>query len=196
MSSRIGATEDAIRARLQQVLGNHVRTIEYAPPDWDEDYLKRVMLNLPGVFVIFHGGQGTPNSNTPVLEAHWSIVAAVRHVQTAKQRARGDTTEIGCFEIFEIALPALHGMTVFLNGEMTDENAVGTLNFLAWDNDASLQHERQAMMVQSLKFSMQIAFSGNPDAGLLVPFETFQSTYDIGQPEGAPVTGDSVELEQ
>jgi hypothetical protein len=196
VTSRLAAIDDTIIARIEQVMDGRVRTIDYAPPDWDIDYLKRVLISLPGVFLSFSGGTAIENHNHAAMRAEWDVVAVVKHVQTARQRARGDATEIGCLEILEAILPALNGLTIFVGGQMIDANAIGTLRFVGWSNDQSLQFDKHAVMIQSLRFSMDIAFESTPDASLLVPFERFVAEYDIGQPDGAPETIDHVELPQ
>lgn len=193
--SKIAAAEDAIIERIKHVLKDRVRTVEYAPPDWDVEYIKRIIRRLPGVFVIFAGGPRRP-WHVPQLDARWTIVAVTAHVQEAKTRARGDAREIGCYDMLEIILPALHGMTVFRAGEMNPEDAIGTLEFSAWDNDMALQLETQALMTQSLSFTMPMAFEPQVDDSALVPFLRFHADYDVDQLDGAPGTEDLVSLPQ
>jgi Mu-like prophage protein gp37 len=186
--SRISTVEDSLIEHIKEVMQNRVRTVEWAPPDWDEDFFKRILIALPGVFLIFGGGQNPEQGAASVkLKTIWTIVAATRHVQEAKQRARGDAHEIGCYDILETVIPALDGHVV---------EDVGTLQFVVWDNDAAMKLEKQALMVQSARFEMLIEIPRVIPDDALVPFERFHGTYDIGQPEGAPVTEDIVELEQ
>jgi phage gp37-like protein len=186
--SRIADTEDAMIARITAVMANTVRTVEWAPPDWDEEYIKRVLRALPGVFVIYLGGENSEQGAASIkLKTAWAIVAATKHVQEAKQRARGDAHEIGCYDILERLIPALDGYSI---------DDVGSLDFAGWDNDIAMKLDKQALMVQSARFEMLIEIPREIGDDELVPFERFASTYDIGQPEGAPETGDIVELEQ
>ncbi|HEU4601383.1 MAG TPA: phage protein Gp37, partial [Steroidobacteraceae bacterium] len=57
--SKIAAIEDTLIATIAEMMQQRVRTIEYAPTDWDEDYIKQILKALPGVFVIFNGGQSS-----------------------------------------------------------------------------------------------------------------------------------------
>lgn len=196
MTSKVAATEDTIINRIKRVLADRVRTVEYAPPDWDAEYIKRILPRLPGVFVIFGGGPPANSNGLPRLDSRWTIVAATKHVQDAKLRARGDVREIGCYEMLEIILPALHGMTVFNSSEMNPDSAIGTLEFTGWENDMALQLEAQALMTQSLSFTMPMSFDAAVDDSQVVPFVRFHAEYDVGQRDGAPRSEDMVVLQR
>lgn len=188
MPSQIAAVEDSIIAALRSVFQNRVPTIEWAPPDWDEDFIKRTLKQLPGAFVIFEGGTAVDGpSATTKIDAQWMIVAATRHVQDAKTRARGDQKEIGCYEMIEAAISKLDGMIV---------EHVGTLGLIEWNNEMALKLENIALMTQSASFHMVIEISRTLDPGLLSPFKIFHATYDVDQKPGAPSTEDHVELPQ
>lgn len=186
--SKIGTTEDALIELIKTTMASKVRTVEWAPPEWDEDYIKRNLKSLPGVFLIFGGGPSKdPGGASIQLDSRWSVVAVTGHVQEAKQRARGDTKAIGCYEILETLIPKLDGFSV------TD---VGTLQFIAWDNDAAMKLEQGAVMVQSASFRMNVELPRTIPASALADFETFAANYDVGQAAGAPPTGDVVTLPQ
>lgn len=186
--SVIAVIEDALIARIQQLLGTAIRTVEWAPPDWDEDFIKRNLLGLPGVFVVFGGGsRSSDTQHSVLLDTQWSVVAVTRHVQEAKQRARGDAREVGCYDILEALAPHLDGFTA---GNVT------RFDLLGWGNSAALKLEKQALMIQELSFSARIEIPKIIDGSELVPFKTFHDTFEVGQLEGAPITEDSVELPQ
>jgi phage gp37-like protein len=188
MTTIVKQIEDVIIAKIKAVLGAHLRAVEWAPPDWDEDFVKRAMRALPGVFVIFEGGQrNSLTEQSIILDTQWTIAALTNHVQEAKARAQGDGLEIGCYEILETLAPQLDGF---------DVPDIGTLNLLAWNNSAALKLEKQALMMQDLSFGMSIELPRTLDPSQLVPFKLFHDTMNIGQLPGAPTTEDYVELEQ
>lgn len=195
MSTIIDETEDALIARIKELLNDRVRLVDYAPPDWDEDFIKRALRALPAVFVIFGGGRKQPGIGC-VIDSQWTIVAATKHVQEAKQRARGDAREIGCYGILARLAPSLDGQCLFNTSKKNAREPIGTLTLESWDNDESLQYENVALMVQSITFRMPLEITTSPDDSDLVPFLRFGATYDVGQLPGAPPTTDTVNLPQ
>lgn len=188
MTAKITTIEDRLIAEITTLMQNRVRLVDWAPPDWDEDFIKRTLLKLPGVFVIFGGGPRIDEGSATVkIDSQWTIVAATRHVQTAKQRARGDSNEIGCYEIIETVIQRLDCF------EMQD---IGMLNLIEWNNEFALKLENQALMTQSASFHMLIDLERILDPSDADPFLRFYDTFNIDQPTGAPITGDDVELPQ
>lgn len=190
--SKIAAIEDAIIACIKETMRDGdkslLRTVEWAPPDWDDDYIKRVMRTVPGVFVIFEGGPAQDQgSATTKMNTKWTIVAASAKQQDAKRRARGGTQDIGCYQILEACIPALNNFVI---------SDVGTLTFVDWSNEIALKLEDQALMVQSAAFDMLIDLPAIVREGDLVPFRRAFTTYDLHQPAGSLQAKDNVELPQ
>lgn len=187
--SVITQIEDALIDKIKSVLGNRVRTVEWAPPDWDEDFIKRALLAAPGVFVVFGGGSRSNATDQSVLmDTEWSVIAFTHHVQEAKQRARGDGRVIGCYDMLELLAPELDGFS--------PANA-GTLHLTGWTNTAALKLEKQALMAQELSFALpNIELARDLTGSDLVPFLTYHDTFNVGQLAGAPPTEDTVELPQ
>jgi phage gp37-like protein len=186
--SKIALAEDRILERIRVALGDRVPTIDWAPPDWDVDFIKRLLLRLPGAILIFNGAERVdPGGNASIWKTTWTVVAVAAHPQGAKERARGDSKVIGCYQILEAVVGRLNGWTV---------PDVGTLEGTSWENDISLKLQNHALMVQSAIFEMTIDLSMEPDGSDLVPFLRFYPKYDIGQPDAAPETKDRVNLPQ
>lgn len=188
MTSKIAAVEDALEQKIRAVLGSTVRTVEWAPQDWDEDFIKRKMLQVPGVFMIFGGGTRNKDSALRVaFDTRWAVVAVAEHPNDAKLRARGDAPEIGCYDIIEALAPSL---------DEFDVSDVGKFSVEGWDNDEALKLDGIGLMIQSLSLSMQIDLDSSVDLDALAAFKVFHDTQDVGQEDDAPVTEQYVELEQ
>lgn len=186
--SKISLAEDRILERIKIALGGRVPTIDWAPPDWDADFIKRLLLRPPGALLIFNGAERVdPGGNANIWKTMWTVVAVATHPQGAKERARGDSKAIGCYHILEAVIGRLNGWIV---------PDVGTLECINWENDVSLKLQNAALMVQSAIFEMIVDLSMEPDGSDVVPFLKFYPTYDVGQPDAAPKTGDRVNLPQ
>jgi hypothetical protein len=188
MASKIADVEDALFAAINALFGPAIKSVDWAPPDWDEDFIKRVLIKLPAVFVIFSGGRPSSISGTQtILDSEWTFVAVSDHKQNAKARARGDTHVIGCYDILELLIPTFDGYSIA---------GVGTFSFVEWNNEFALKLETNALMTQSALFRLPIALGKPVDQGSLDPFKSFHDTFNVGQQSGAPTAEDSTELPQ
>jgi phage gp37-like protein len=190
MAAKIATIEDVLIDQTEKLFAQRVRTVEWAPPDWDEDYIKRILILLPGVFWIFHGATRLDEGAATIkLDTQWTCVAATKHAQEPKKRARGDAREIGCYDIIEAIIARFDGLVI---------DNVGVLETIDWNNDLALKLEKQALMTQSASFHMLIDLDRIVDAddANIAAFLRFNDTFDVGAKPTAPPTKDNVELPQ
>ena len=58
--------EDAMITRCQKVVGEHVKTIEDLPGNWDEATLKAARRKVPGIYIAWSGGPAVPASRATI----------------------------------------------------------------------------------------------------------------------------------
>ncbi len=196
MSSQVELVLEALKQQVRNTLQATVRTVAWAPQDWDEDYIKRIALQLPAVFVVFAGAvpRDMDGASVPV-NTRWVLVAVTAQKQGAEARALGDQREIGGYEIIERLIGACAGWLVKPFGGGADSE-IGTLRFVEWDVTAEQQLEKIALSIQSASFEIDLSLDRAEDGGDLSPFVQFDGTFDIGQASGAPPTDINVTLEQ
>lgn len=172
----IATVEDAIIAAATQALtvdgALKVRGIVSAPGDWDKEMLKRTLLAMvPCVLVVFAGGPSKDvGGNIANLDAHWRVIVATGHASGEKARRRGDSQEIGAYEIIERLVPVLDGLVI------ADE---GTLDLVELDNLYTGEVDKQGLAIYGLTFTHLMALPFIADLGALDDFTTFHAFYDV-----------------
>lgn len=163
--------ENALIARIATVLGNKVKTVESLPGDWDDDMLKRLLRQVPGVFVAFAGGGAkSVGANSPDIDAQWIVYVATGHASGEAARRRGDALQVGAYELIQLVVPALHLHTIA--GE-------GTLMLARVENLYTGMVDRQGVAIYAMTFQMPMPISMDLDLAVLDDFETFDAQYDI-----------------
>lgn len=167
----ITSAEDNIIATIKTVMGNKVRTVESLPGNWDDDTLKRVLRQIPGIFLVWGGGQ-TQERNAGVgglIASGWVVYVITGHASGEAARRRGDGQQAGAYELLQLLIPLLNGHTV--PGE-------GTLSLQRVENLYSGTVDRQGVTVYGCIFNMPQAWPTEVDLNLLTPFQTFDAQYD------------------
>lgn len=168
----IANVEDKLIAEIKAALtvGGQlkVRQVESLPGDWDADMLKRLLRLAPGVFVAFMGGPVNAG-HAAQLDAQWAVIAITAHASGEAARRRGDSQEIGAYEILETLIPRLHGLKIA---------AEGTLNIVDVANLYSGQLDKQGVAVYAARFKILMALPLSLDEATLDAFETFDAKYD------------------
>ena len=104
----IAAAEDWLVTEIRRVLGSAFRSIESGPGEWSEDYLKRVVEDVPAVRVAWLGGAGR-EATMLTLDTRWAVyVLTGWDGGTQHTRRRGRTGEIGAYRATELLAPRLH----------------------------------------------------------------------------------------
>ena len=172
--------EDAIVAEIRTALtvGGQlvVRQVDSLPGDWDAEMLKRLLRLVPGVFVAFIGGPaGAASGETAAINARWSVIAATGHASGEAARRRGDSQQVGAYELIERLLPKLHGHTI------ADE---GTLKLIDVQNLYTGEIDKQGLAVYAATFELpNMAMPSTLDEATLTPFATFDAKYDFAPRE-------------
>lgn len=178
--------EDAIIARCQQVVGQSVRTVEDLPGRWDEQTLRSAMRQAPGVYVSWSGGRGEGNASQPRAALRYAIYFVTSHASGERARRRGDSREVGAYELIERVVPAVHGLTV---------DGVGTLALESVDNLYSSRLEQQGVMVYGASYRLAATFPAPLDVNTLDAFTTYHATHQVGGADD-PDAVDQVDLPQ
>ncbi|ABE45642.1 DUF1834 family protein [Polaromonas sp. JS666] len=167
----ITSAEDNIIAQIKTVMGNKVRAVESLPGNWDDDTLKRLLRLLPGIFLVWGGGQ-VQERNAGVgglVVGSWIVYVITGHASGEAARRRGDGQQAGAYELLQLLIPLLNGYTV--PGE-------GTLSLQRVENLYSGSVDRQGVTVYACSFNMPQAWPTEVDMNLLTPFQTFDAQYD------------------
>jgi phage gp37-like protein len=179
-----------IKARFQLSGGKSaLRGVDSLPSDWDNDVLKRLLRQVPGVFVVWGGGQRIDGSDTDI-NSTWVIVAVTAHASGEKARRHGDKLEIGAYQIIEVVVPLLRDHVVPPGQERLQFEEVQNL----FSNDLDLQ----GVAAYGARFSLRMPIVPPPGmaADVLDDFLTFDSTLDAAPSDGNPEAQDTVLLPQ
>ena len=162
--------EDAIVSRIQEVLGDKVRTVETMPGPWDEEMLKQALRKTPGVYVYWDGGGVSRQRNQAALSSTYRVYAVTGHASGQRERRRGGTRQIGAYEILEVAVPALHRYGT----------GYGSLEFQGVSVLAPASMQRQGLAVYEAQFSLEAAFPALHDAADLADFDIYHARHKVG----------------
>jgi phage gp37-like protein len=122
----IGATEDAIVARIRELVGSQISTVETLPGVLDIDELKRRRRPSPAIYVAFLGGDPR-GENELVIDAEFGVFFLTQGSREDVRR-RGDETRStdagslrtgGAYSLMQAVAPYLHGFVVKGAGGLT-----------------------------------------------------------------------------
>lgn len=184
----ISSVEDDIISQVKALLTTKVRAVESLPGDWDEDTLKRVLRAVPGVYVVFAGGNPVQAGGlTPQIQASFVLYAVTGHASGEAARRRGDSQQIGAYEILETLVPKLHGRLV---------PSTGTLIFAGMQNLFTGALEKQGVAIYGATFNMTMAWPADLDLTTLAAFQTFDSIIDMAPKNNQTDAEDTITLPQ
>jgi phage gp37-like protein len=186
--SLIGTIEDQVCDLVRAHFTNRLKAVESLPADWDNDTFKRILRQAPGVFVVYGGGPMRDLGNGAQNQARLSLIVATTHASGEKARRRGDSREIGAYEIVENLIALLHNKTL---------PAGTTLTASSVENLFTGQLETQGAAIYAVAFSLPLVFdtTGGPPNDLDA-FETFVGDIDLAPADGTADVTAHVELEQ
>lgn len=165
----IAEAEDAIVAAIQGALGQTVRTVETLPGPWDQDALALAFRSMPGVWVYFDGGQ--PGKGRSRLAARFLVYAVTSHASGSKARQRGNSRQIGAYEIVERVVPTLDGQPAA---------KLGSLRFDGLRVLTPASAQRKGVAVYEMGFALELAFPAPRDAAELADFAIYSATHEVG----------------
>ena len=165
----LAAAEDAIVQATQAVLGQSVRTVETLPGPWDQDALALAFRSMPGVWVYFDGGDAGRGRKR--LAARYLVYAVTSHASGGRERQRGNSRQIGAYEIIERVVPSLDG-----HGAAE----LGTLHFNGLRVLTPASAQRKGVAVYEMAFTLEMGFPPARDIGTLADFEIYSGKHHVG----------------
>ncbi len=165
--------EDGLITAIKAALTNRVKAVESLPGNWDDDTMKRLLRQVPGVYVSWVGGQtanGRDGGVAGMTNGVWIIYVATGHASGEAARRRGDSQQVGAYELLEVLIPLLNGFKV--PGE-------GSLSLVRVENLYSGSVDRQGLCLYAMHFNMPMSWPTTVDEAGLGNFEKFQPLYDI-----------------
>ncbi|SNT07673.1 phage protein Gp37 [Pseudomonas segetis] len=167
--------EDEIIARCKRVVGQHVRTIEDLPGNWDEQTLKAARRNVPGIYIAWSGGRGLPGSRAS-MTSRYAVYVVTGQASGERERRRGNNRQVGAYELLERIVPAVHGLAV---------KDVGTLQLEQVDNLYSDRADQQGIVIYGAVYTLKTPFPAPLDANDLADFETYHANSRV--PDGPDI---------
>jgi phage gp37-like protein len=178
--------EDAIIERCQRVLGDHVKTVEDLPGKWNQKTLRTALRKVPGVFVAWGGARGDGDLVQPATQNRYVVYVVTGHASGERERRRGNTRQVGAYELLERVVPAVHALTV---------PDVGSLTLESIDNLYADHFDKEGVVVYAAAFRMKVIWPAAFDVNDLNPFELYTGTHHVGGDDD-PDTESRVELPQ
>lgn len=183
----VSLVEDALINRIKARFGNALRKVDSLPGDLDEALLKQILVQAPGVYILFSGGPRRNAENSNDIDGKWVIFAITGHASGQAARRRGDALMIGAYQIISIICGSLSGYVV---------DDVGTLELVNVQNLFNGAIDRQGCSIYAATFNLPMSFTPVLDPALLDDFVTFHADYDFAPQDGVNDATDQVTLEQ
>lgn len=179
---------DTTKAAFGGVPGGVLKAVESLPADWDAHTFNRLLRGVPGVFIVFGGGQQDDTSNeVGVILGQWVFIAATAHASGELARRRGDSREVGAYEIIERVVQQFDRYQV--------PNA-GTMRLQEVENLFTGAVEKQGAAIYGARFELPMPLLTDDAAPTLDDFFTFQPDYDAAPTDGQLEAEDVVTLPQ
>lgn len=178
----IADAEDAIVAAVKGVLGQAVQTVEILPGPWDQDALALAFRKTPGVWVYFDGGQPGKGGRGGRLDGRFMVYAVTSHASGGRERQRGNSRQIGAYEIVERVIPTLAGKSA---------GGLGTLLFQGLRVLTPASAQRKGVAVYEMAFHLEMGFPAPRDAAELGDFAIYHAQHQVGD---GPDTESHLEL--
>lgn len=165
----LAEAEDSIVESVQRALGKAVRTVETLPGPWDQDALALAFRSMPGVWVYFDGG--APGRTRGRIVGRYLVYAVTSHASGGRERQRGNSRQIGAYEIVERVVPTL---------DQHKAADLGTLHFEGLRVLSPATAQRKGVAVYEMAFSLEMGFPAARDAGELADFAIYSGTHQVG----------------
>jgi phage gp37-like protein len=168
--------EDFLIAQTKALFGSRLKVVDSLPGDWDADMLKRLIISAPSVYIAFTGGPKIDMENITVgINSRWSFFAVTAHASGAAARRRGDSVQIGAYEIISLVIPHFDCLVV---------PDTGTMEFERTENLYSGTIDTKGVSLYACLFSLPVLFEDIPDISILDAFEEFDGNWDIQPMDG------------
>lgn len=163
--------EDAMIERCRRVVGDNVKTIEDLPGGWTPQLLRAAMRQVPGIYISWGGGRGDSQVSEATMAARYVAYVVTGHASGQRERRRGNSRQVGAYELLERIVPALHQLTI---------DGVGSLALQSVDNLYSDQLDKQGVVVYGAAYRLAMTFPAPFELGSLADFELYTGTHRVG----------------
>jgi phage gp37-like protein len=186
----IAAIEQLLIDDVKAVFAARLKGVESLPAQWDDQTFSRIVRMTPGVFVVFAGGPRLAEfQDSVVIDATWAFVAVTTHASGELARRRGDSREIGAYEIVEILASRYDGRVI--------EGAAGPMRLDDLQNLFDNALEAQGAALYGVSFRMPTPLTPDDAAAPSIDdFLIFRDQFDIAPADGQPEAEDTVTLPQ
>lgn len=167
----IADAEDHIVSACRAVLGQTVKTVETLPGPWDQDALVLAFRSMPGVWVYFDGGTPGKGVRGGRIDARFLVYAVTSHASGGRERQRGNSRQIGAYEIVERVVPTLAGKPAA---------NLGTLMFQGLRVLSPASAQRKGVAVYEMAFTLEMGFPAPRDIADLGDFAIYSATHEVG----------------
>lgn len=164
----IGAVEDAMVGQLRSLAGSTVRAIDSVPANFTEAETRDRLRNAPALYVSFLGGTAR-DENAAVIDANMAVYVLTDHRSGEKARRRGDSVQIGAYDLIALTASGLHGFVV---------PGFGALSLAEVQNLWADALDSLGVSLYAVTFRLPVTFQ-IPDAATLGSFQTFHADWDI-----------------
>lgn len=186
----IASTEDHFIELVKDRFQGRLRAVESLPAQWSEKEIERVLRGMPGVFVTFMGGPRIPDYPDPAINAQWIFFIATGNAGGELQRRRGDTREIGAYEVMEILVALLEQHVVPDGVKAAMVTDVSNLF------DQADEFQGVSIYRVDVHVPMLLLNTDTTTPPTLDDFIIFDASYDMAPPNGRVDAEDRVTLPQ
>lgn len=174
---------------IKVAMNGKLRIVEDAPPMWSKDMALRALKATPAAYVAYTGGRnGSPGGDDTTFNASFSVIAATDHASGSRAQRRGDSRDVGMWEIVETICP-------ILDGKCVDE--VGTIQYLGDEPVDVADWDLKGLFLWEMQFLIPNIVMPKPyDPALLQPFNTFHPEYDLAPADGTREATDDITIPQ
>lgn len=163
--------EDAIVERCRRVVGEHVQAIDHLPGRWDQKTLRAALRKVPGIYVAWGGARGDGDLAQPAVASRYVVYVVTGHASGERERRRGNTRDVGAYELLERVVPAVHALTV---------PGVGSFSLESIDNLYSDHFDREGVVIYAAAYQLKAVFPAALEATSLAPFKLYTATHQVG----------------
>lgn len=174
--SAIATIEDTLIAMLTTVMAGRVRAIQTLPAALDIQGLDARLTLAPALLIAFLGGDADDRLSKPSIDARFAVYVLAGNKAGDTARRRGDVTEIGAYEMIELAVPAIADQLVA---------GIGRIELKSIVNLYSDQIDREGFALYAIELRVTLDLSKPVDPAALAPFAILHINYDI--PPFSPV---------
>lgn len=183
--------EDALlaeaKAALSDANGKVLVRVELLPGDIREpDTLRQIAGAAPAVYLAPLGGPVAGNPDNMQVPFVWSWLFVTNHAAGQQQQLRGDARALGAYQLMQLVLPKINGMTI---------PGVGTVAVRRIENLFSARTKAKGISMWAAPCSVKVPMPINFDLSALDAF--LEATADHQIADGnEPAAVDNVQLEQ